>query len=150
MKRETWLILGIVAVMLAARGRSVVSGVNEVAVQKLAEAIAWAEGFFVAGSRPARNHNPGNLTGEIADFGAVVHPVGEDAGFMVYRNDADGWEELRNQLRLALSGQSAFYGPQMSLWDFAHRWTTTDRAAWAATVAARLGVSTGTRLADIG
>ena len=34
---------------------------TDVMISKIADAIAFAEGYFVSGSRPRRNNNPGDL-----------------------------------------------------------------------------------------
>lgn len=113
-------------------------------IQNFAEAIAWAEGFYVAGSRPARNHNPGDLTADLTGKG-----VGVDGPFIVYGNDADGWEALKRQVSLMFTNASQIYNSQMTILQVAQRYTTTNQLAWAQTVAARLGVSMDTKLADL-
>ena len=110
----------------------------------LAEAIAYAEGFFVPGSRPARNHNPGDLTVDTTGAG-----VGHDGMFIVYANDGDGWAALKKQVSLMLTNASQIYNNQMTIRQVAQLYTTTDQLAWATTVAGRLGVSMDTKLADI-
>ncbi len=113
-------------------------------VDSLAEAIAYAEGFFVAGSRAARNHNPGDLTVDVTGKG-----IGKDGIFIVYASDADGWDALKHQVNLMLTNASQIYNNQMTIREVASRYTTTDQLAWATNVAARLGVSMDTKLSDL-
>ncbi len=112
-------------------------------VQKLAKAIAQAEGFFVESSRPKRNHNPGDLTRDLTGKG-----VGFDAIYVIYGNDEDGWEALRRQVSLMFHG-SHIYNPSMTIAEVSRHYTTTDQNAWATIVSEVLGVTVDTRLADI-
>ena len=116
----------------------------EEAVNKLADAIAYAEGFYVAGSRPARNHNPGNLTKDLTG-----KAIGKDSIYVVYANNADGWEALKKQVSAMLDNSSRIYNSAMSIMDMARKYTTTEQEAWAKNVASRLGVSTDTKLMDL-
>lgn len=113
-------------------------------VTSLAEAIAYAEGFFVSGSRPARNHNPGDLTVDTTGKG-----IGTDGPFIVYASNADGWEALKRQVTLMLTNASQIYNNQMTIREVAQLYTTTDQLAWATAVASRLGVSMDTKLSDL-
>jgi len=57
-------------------------------------AIARFEGFFSPGSRPARDHNPGDLK-----FAGQAGASGHDSGgFAVFPDDATGFQALFNQL----------------------------------------------------
>lgn len=60
------------------------------------KAIAIREGFYVIGSRPNRNHNPGDLIygAEAISFGANAH----DAGYSVFTTDDKGWTALKRWL----------------------------------------------------
>lgn len=64
-------------------------------MSKLAEAIAHEEGFFIPGSLPNRDHNPGDLRHSPHSF----HPVDPNA-IGVIDNDQDGWADLERQLGL--------------------------------------------------
>jgi hypothetical protein len=114
------------------------------AVDRIATAIAAAEGFSIPGSRPGRNHNPGDLTVDTTGKG-----VGRDGIFIVYATDSDGWDALRQQVQLMLNNTSKVYNNGMTIADVAARYTTTDQAAWAAIVARELGVTQDTTLAEI-
>lgn len=62
---------------------------------KLAQLFAKKEGFYVAGSLPARNHNPGDLRHSPHS----QHP-GDPNAIGVIDNDSDGWADLEHQLQL--------------------------------------------------
>lgn len=122
-------------------------GPNPIVVQRIAEAIAKQEGPYIQGKRSFRNHNPGNLTMDIGPN--TVHPIGRDGIYMVYANDADGWEDLRQQIRLWLTGKSKVIFPDMSLAEVAGIYTRTEQLAWAANVARFLGVTVTTKLSEL-
>lgn len=115
-----------------------------VAVNAFATAIAYAEGFYVNGSRPQRNHNPGDLTIDTVGLG-----VGKDGPFIVYANDNDGWTALKRQVQLILTNTSSIYNTDMTIQDMANRYTATDQSSWALNVANKLGVSPDTKIATI-
>lgn len=135
---KKWLLLfGLLAVGFAATG-------SKPAVDRIAEAIATAEGYFVAGSRPNRNNNPGNLT---RDFG--YQTVGKDGPFPIFINAAAGWAALKDQVRMMLDGTSNNFRPEMTIAEIAAVYTATEQDAWAANVARELGVSTNTPLYQV-
>lgn len=118
------------------------------AIDLFAEGIAVAEGFFVAGSRAARNHNPGNLTVDITDTA-----VNKDGMFMVYANDTDGWNALRKQVELILTNASTIYNSQMTLRQIAQKYASTsppnEQLNWAINVANKLGIDIDTPVATL-
>lgn len=121
-----------------------------VGIRQLARAIARAEGFYVAGSLPARAHNPGDL---IQPWRTDLPTMGAE-GITVFPSDADGWEALHRQLWLIASGQSRVYSVDMTLQDMAERWAPgsvhgNNPSAWAANVALDLGVSASATLAEL-
>jgi hypothetical protein len=64
-----------------------------------ANAIAQFEGFNSPGSRPARNHNPGDLK-----FASQTGAGGTDSlGFAIFPDDATGWQALYRQLQKYVS-----------------------------------------------
>jgi len=113
-------------------------------VSRIAWAIARAEGFLVAGSRPKRNHNPGNLTQDLTG-----KAIGRDGLYVIYATDEDGLEALKKQVGLMLSGKSKVYKPTMTILEVAERYTTTEQEDWARNVARGLGVSIRTPLKDV-
>ena len=112
-------------------------------ISRIADAIAFAEGYFTAGSRPHRNNNPGDLERDLTGKGA-----GWDGPYVVYKSAEDGWNALEHQVRLMFQG-SRIYKPSMTIAEIAQLFTLTDQAAWGRNVAARLGVSVETRLDEI-
>lgn len=121
--------------------------VNSESVKAIARAIAFAEGFYVDGSRAQRNHNPGDLTADIG--GNSIHPIAFDGPFAVYASDDDGFADLYQQITLWLTGQSHVAGPNDTISSLASKYTATDVEAWAKNVAASLGVPTNTQLSSL-
>lgn len=114
------------------------------ATNAFATAIAYAEGFYVNGSRPQRNNNPGDLTVDTTGRG-----IGKDGPFIIYRTVDDGWDALRQQVRLILTNTSHIYNTDMTIQDVANQYTATDQSAWALNVANRLGVSPDTKISTL-
>jgi len=112
--------------------------------QKLAQAIAGAEGFYVQGSRPQRNHNPGDMTQDL-----IGKAVGTDGPFVVYANDADGWANLYAQINMWYSGASNNADGTSTISDLSSFYTTTQKSSWAVNVANGLGVSVDTPINQI-
>ena len=129
MKTWHWVIIGVLLLLL-------LSGGSGDRVQRIAEAIALAEGFYAPGSLPQRRNNPGDIkvNGVIA----------------TYESEADGWEALRNQIRLILENRSGIYTSDMSIYEVAELYTGGDNpSAWAHIVSAQLGVSPDTALGEV-
>ncbi len=140
--RKKWIYIGLAAVVIIGASNSV-NSIAEIVIQKIAEAIATAEGFFVSGSRPARDNNPGDLTLDL-----IGKSIGRDGPFPIFATAEDGWENLRKQVSLMFSG-SHIYNPSMTIREIANKYTQTEKDSWAANVAAYLGVSIDTRLSDL-
>jgi hypothetical protein len=117
--------------------------VKDAVISRIADAIAFAEGFFVAGSRPRRNNNPGDLEKDLTG-----KAVGRDGSYAVYATPEDGQEALERQVKLMFGG-SHVYSPDMSIAEVARHYTSTEQDVWARNVAARLGVTVDTKLADL-
>jgi hypothetical protein len=112
-------------------------------VQKIAQAIARAEGFYVQGSIPQRANNPGDL--ELGDLGN-----GTISGKTVFPSASQGWQRLYVQVQGMLDGSSKIYGPDWTIQDVASTYTGNDNASsWAQNVADYLGVGTDTQLGQI-
>ena len=60
---------------------------------RLAQLIARQEGFGIAGAKPTRDHNPGDLE-------HAPHLQGWDGAIGIEPNDDAGWSDLERQLRL--------------------------------------------------
>jgi hypothetical protein len=112
--------------------------VSDSVVNRIARAIARAEGYFVSGSLPNRLNNPGSLkdpnTGQLRAFSTVE----------------EGWAALKQQVARMLEGTSAFYKPSMTIAQIAAIYTGGDKPdAWARIVAGELGVSPDTPIGDV-
>jgi hypothetical protein len=116
---------------------------SDALISKIADAIAFAEGYFVSGSRPRRNNNPGDLERDLTGKAA-----GWDGPYVIYRTPEDGREALEHLVRLMFSG-SHIYKPSMTIAEIARHYTSTDPEIWARNVASHLGVSAGTQLDEI-
>lgn len=101
---------------------------------QLAKAIARAEGFYVANSKAARLHNPGNLR--------------QHGRYRRFRSNAAGWTALYQQLYKIHTGESEVYRVDMTLAQFGKRYSDGSRV-WARNVARILGVSPSSFLADL-
>jgi hypothetical protein len=113
-------------------------------VQALAQAIATAEGFYIAGSRPQRDNNPGDMTQDLIGKG-----VGMDGPFVKYATAADGWANLYAQINLWLNGGSANASSDSTISDLSSFYTSTAQSSWAVNVANALGVSVDTPIGQI-
>jgi hypothetical protein len=129
MKKE-WIVLGFLALVIFGGE----AAVQPTVIDRVAEAIAFAEGFYKPGSLPERANNPG----DISAGGQVIH----------YPTLAEGWAALRRQVEDMFSGTSAYYDPSMTIAEIATHYAE-DSANWARNVAAHLGVTVSTRLADL-
>jgi hypothetical protein len=98
-------------------------------VRQLALGIAHAEGYFVAGSIPARANNPGDLV--IPGWtGATLG----DQEISVFASKDEGWRRLYRQLNLIFSDASHVYRRDMSFAEMGAKWTVTQSPAWTANV----------------
>ena len=145
-----WVIVLVVgAVFLYAWASTSIEGGEDMSSalsQKIAEAIATAEGYFHPSGTaiPQRANNPGNL--KLGDIG-----LGTIGGKTIYATIADGWAALERQIDLILTGQSRYYKPDMTILEVAQTYTGGDNAqAWANIVAEKLGVTPNTRIGEVG
>lgn len=111
-------------------------------VKAAAQAIARAEGFYVAGSIPQRANNPGNL--KLGGAQTIN-------GITVFTTAGEGWAALYRQLNLIVQGRSSFYSLNMSIREMGQRWTATahEQLAWARNVAGTIGVSVDATLRSV-
>jgi hypothetical protein len=58
----------------------------------LLEAMAREEGFYVPGTRPNRNHNPGDI--EYGPFAIANGATGTDGRFAIFADDATGFAAM--------------------------------------------------------
>lgn len=139
------ILIGLVgaAVILLSIGDSIDSS-GSPQVEKLAQAIASAEGFYVSGSRASRNHNPGDMTQDLIGKG-----IGMDGPFVIYGSDADGFANLFAQINKWLRGESPNATAESTISDLSHFYTTDNQASWAMNVANAAGVSIDTPIGAI-
>jgi len=71
-------------------------------MQTFMEAIAREEGFYVPGTRPARNNNPGDI--EFGRFTQAHGATGGDPRFAVFPSPAEGFAAMRALLLSAYKG----------------------------------------------
>lgn len=107
-------------------------------IQAIAQAIAQAEGFGVAGKIPTLANNPGDL--ELGDIG--YGKMGE--GITVFGSVTDGWNALYGQISGWLLGTSSNYSINMT-WDQIGA-KYAGASAWANNVASALGVDPNSTL----
>lgn len=154
MKRQDWeilLLIGLFVALSYQAGNVILDTTGDVVasvINKLSYAIAIAEGFFKAGSRSARNHNPGDLETDVTGKG-----IGFDGAYVIYGSDSDGWDALNHQVALMFGG-SHIYTPSMTISQVAYAYADgahdpEGAAAWASNVASQLGVSIDTKLSEL-
>ncbi len=141
-----WWIVAIVALGVAAvAGKKAVQTPLVVSdgIKAVAEAFARAgEGFYVAGSVPARANNPGDL--KIGDRG-----YGTIGGKTIFATPQDGWNALYRQLVLIRNGKSRNFKPTDTWREVARTWVgTADFENWLVNVTNRLGVKSTDRIGD--
>ena len=116
--------------------------------QKLAQAIATAEGFYTAGSRAQRNNNPGDMTQDL-----IGKATGHDGAFVIYATPDDGWANLYAQINLWFSGGSNNADGSSTISQISSFYTTDvpagAQANWASNVAGALGVGVDTPISQI-
>lgn len=116
-------------------------------IRAVADAIAFAEGYYSTGSRPQRNANPGDLTIDLKGGG---RSIGMDGVYVKYATQYDGWLDLYEQVRLMYVGPpSSHFNSTMTIKQVAALYTATEQTYWANNVAKRLGVTVDTTLLQI-
>lgn len=121
-----WILLALLLLLLV--GRIANPPGSQQSTYLIAQAIAKAEGFYAGNTLPRRMNNPGSIT----SGGQLVQ----------YASEQDGWNALYALIERILSGESAYYTPDMSVLQVAHVYTGEDKPeAWARIVAEQLGVS---------
>lgn len=115
-------------------------------IERLGEAMAVFEGFYLVGSIAQRNHNPTNL---------IYSPyrAGTKDGFAYFNTDGEGWDATQYQLQLIFDGQSKYYQPTMSIMAFISVWASTspyiEKLNYAKFIANRFGCSIDTSLNNL-
>lgn len=128
-----------------------VSDALEMRVEDLAYAIAVAEGYFADGRHDGRTlpyllNNPGAL--KKPSLGAADLPTWKDTGLVEFPTPEMGWDALRHQVRLMLTGTSAIYAYSDSLISVGDKYADGDQN-WGVNVATRLGVPPARTLGEL-
>jgi hypothetical protein len=110
-------------------------------VNRIAVAIAHAEGYYDNGSIPQRANNPGDL--ELGDIG-----YGTIEGKTIFQNAILGWQQLYKQIGFMLSGTDPLWPPTMTLAEAGLKYSGGD-PNWSKNVAAALGVPETITLAEL-
>jgi len=125
--------------------------VSDTFVNKFANAIATAEGFFARDATPnvpQRANNPGNLTddGDIG-YGTIQTSGPMGAKITIYPSVEAGLQALCRKLRRMLNGASMTYPRTFTIEQLAMKYSGDPN--WATNVARELGVSTSTTLMQL-
>ena len=104
-----------------------------------ANAIGLAEGFFVSGSRPQRNNNPGDLISGVPP--ASNYTTNSDGTYAIFDNVSDGWQALEDQLDAIRRGSSNYYSTTMTFNQMAQSYSPSGWQAWAKNVSSALGAA---------
>jgi hypothetical protein len=115
-------------------------------VERLAHAIAKAEGFYVKGSIPNRYHNVGDIKA-VKGFkyeGQIRIGKGRH---VIFATDEDGWRALYRQLTLIAQGYSKHYSMDMTLQQLAKKYAGNWRV-FAKNLSHSLGVPQSTTLKE--
>lgn len=116
-------------------------GTVEEKTQRMARAIATAEGYGPPQNLATRANNPGDLKRGDVGLGTIHDKT-------VFATPAEGWAALYRQIDLMRTGQSAYYNASMTFSQIARVYTGGDNSdAWAATVTRELGITPQTTLA---
>ena len=107
------------------------------AIQRFAEAVAYAEGYGQVGAIPTRANNPGDLSIP----GWTGDTLGDDQ-ISVFDTPSEGWRRLRHQLILIRDGHSQIYDPSWTIAQMAEHYAPRDPVAWSINVAQKLNVTT--------
>jgi hypothetical protein len=117
----------------------------------VAQAIATAEGYDAPGERDGHSlphwlNNPGSL--KKPALGAENLPTWKDTGLIVFPTEQMGWDALKHQVQLMLTGDSSVYDSSDSILDVAKKYADGD-LNWGKNVARKLGISTSCTLGEI-
>lgn len=144
-----WALLALallVFLMERAKGQSIIPSVGSSdAVQRVAQGIARAEGYYAGDTIPFRRNNPGDIKagGTIATYGSAD----------------EGWAALYDKIQFDLvSGNSSVYSPDMSWREFGWMWVcgtppdspcpNNNPDAWVMTVCNEIGAAPEARVGD--
>lgn len=122
--------------------------VSQQLIEKLAKAIAAAEGFGVPGAIPTKANNPGDITddGDLG-YGVMQSSGPHGAAITIYPTAADGWQALYKKIHRALAGASHVYRLDMTIEQIGIKWSGDP--VWARNVARSMGCDCNFTLAQL-
>jgi hypothetical protein len=113
-------------------------------IWKCCHAIAFAEGYNVAGSNPLRLNNPGDISDGSTKYGSESHSGSSVTSFP----DPDtGWSWLYAKVANIVGGGSQVYSRDWTWDQIAQKWAG-NWSAWSNNVTSYLGVSRTSRMGD--
>lgn len=117
-------------------------------VMSIANAIAFAEGYYKPLSVPRVCNNPGDLKHAPDKYVVIAKTTN---GILHFATAINGWAALYNQIHLMLDNGSGVYHSGMTLYEVSQHWTqsATEANAWAINMAWHLRVLPDTKLCDI-
>lgn len=117
-------------------------------IEIMAEAHARFEGYYIEGTLAQRLNNPGVLV-----YAGQRNASKHESGFCQFIYEGDGWEALRNQLKLVLDNRSAFYNTDMTIQEYIDVYASTspkyERINYAKFLADRLNVEITAKLKEL-
>jgi hypothetical protein len=108
-------------------------------------AIAFAEGYNVPNSNPARLNNPGDISDGASTYGSEFH---SGSNITKFPNAETGWGWLYAKLRNISLGGSAVYQKDWTFTQIGKKWAPPNAEVWSGNVAAQLGVDPDSRFSD--
>lgn len=106
------------------------------AIWNICQAIARQEGAAIAGSKPDRYNNPGDITDSVCGYSHDAE------GLTIFPNKAEGWNALYNKWLNIMNGNSAVYKPFDSWYVIGSHWAADPN--WPNAVCSMLGVNPNT------
>src|SRR5689334_9920299 len=100
-----WVLLALLGISLFAGGAVVAKSYGKPR-SRFADAIAHAEGYYVPGSRPYRNNNPGDF---VLAPPATKYTAKSDGTYAIFDTADDGWAALEDELNYIRTGTSHYY-----------------------------------------
>jgi len=109
-------------------------------------AIAKQEGFFIKGTLPARNHNPGDIK-FVTGYKFPGQRGIDRHGHVIFKNDYWGWAALENQVRKMCMSQGR-YSADMTLQQIGRKYAE-DWKHWSTNVAKNMKCDPRETLAEL-
>lgn len=113
-------------------------------IGRVCNAVAFAEGYNVAGSNPFLLNNPGDISDGANTFGYETH---SGSNVTHFPDPETGWAWLYDKWSNIVGGASAVYSVEMSWDQLAQKWAGNWQA-WSTNVTRYLGVNRTDRVGD--